>query len=228
MSNDQSSTSDQTGSANQSDSDTKVDSEKDLVPKSAYEGVKNDLHKWKQRAKEHESQLKEVNEKLAKLSSDADGNDHKTLAERYKKEAAEQKARADKLNEGYIYGEKHRTVYSELKKLGLKDEAERYLEYEDLKDLEVETTSKGRVNVLGAKEWASDFFSKNKFLFESKKAAGVNSTDGRGTGGSSSDKVTPADVVAAERQAKKTNKPEDVLAYKEILNKYQKQKQRSA
>lgn len=238
---------DQNGGANQN-SDHKSDSENDgskksgddkneFVPKSAYEGVTKDLHKYKTRSKETERKLQETEQSLAETrerltaleGKGSDGkNDYKSLAEKWKSKATENEQKLAKVQEGFIYSEKHRAVYGELKKLGLRDEAERLLEYEVFKDLEIETTSKGRVEVHGAKEWAGEFYNKNKFLFEPKKSPGVNSTDGRGGSSGDSDKITPAMVVEAEKKSKKSGKPEDAQAYKEIYSKYLKQKQRRA
>jgi hypothetical protein len=197
----------------------------DFVPKSAYEGVKGDLHKWKTRAKENEKNLNKLKDEFSALKERLEGEDDwKTKADRYKSEADEWKGKAQNFQKGLVYTEKHRAVFAELKKLGLRDDAERYLEYEDFEDIEVETTSKGRVEVLGAKDWAANYYNRNKILFESKKSPGVNSSDGRGTGSGESEKITPSMVVEAERLAKKTGKPEHMAEYKKKLELYNKQR----
>lgn len=218
-------------SNSQSDSDKSKDSKKDdVVPKTVAERFKKDMLKWKDLAKKNESQLAEVREQLELSKSKGDNGDpdYKSIAERFKTEATEAKTKAKELQENIVYSSKFDAVYRELKKLGLRDDAERYLEYEDLKDLEFETTSKGRVNVLGAKEWASEWQEKNKVLFEPKKSAKVSSSDGRSGTNLESDKITPAMVVEAESKASRTRKPEDIRLYKEVLDKYQKQRARRA
>lgn len=214
--------------ADKSDSDNDSNKNKDgdneeLVPKSTAERYKKDLLKWKDRAADTSKKLDEALERLSALETN--GEDGKAKADRLAKEVDTWKSKYEKANEGFVYSEKYRAVFGELKKLGLRDDAEDILEYEDLADIEVETTSKGRVEVHGAKDWASSFFNKRKYLFDPKKTVKVNSADGRNTGGSSdSEKITPSMVVEAEKLAKKTGKPEHKADYQKKLDLYHKQR----
>lgn len=201
----------------------------DFVPKSAYEQVTKDLHKWKSQAKENQKQLLEIQERLKTFEDKSiDETDLKSLSERYKREAETYKTENQKLKESYLYSEKYRSIFTELKKLGFRDDAERYLEYEDLKDLEVETTSKGRVNVLGAQDWAAEFHKKNEFLFEPKRAARVSASDGRSGQKLDDSQLTPQKLFELEKLARRTGKPEDDQKYRAAVIQYQKQKQGKA
>lgn len=204
-----------------------TDNKDDLIPRAAAERWKKDLLRWKDTAKESERKLAEVTERLEAIEAEKDGNDFKAQAERYKREADELKSKLGQTNESFIYSAKYNSVYKELKKLGLRDDAERFLEYEDLRDLEIETTSKGRVNVLGADDWAADYKRRNTLLFEQKKAPRVDSSDGRTDSGfGESGDITPAQIVEAERLAKKTGKPEHDKQYRALIAKYQEQRRK--
>lgn len=199
----------------------------DHVPKSAYEQVTKDLHKWKAQAKENQRQLSEVQDRLKAFEDkNIDETDLKQVAERYKRDADSYKAENQKLKESYLYSEKYRAIFNELRKLGFRDDAERYLEFEDLKDIEIETTSKGRVNVLGAQEWAAEYQRKNEFLFEAKKAPKVSSADGRSGNRTDSEPLTPAKLIELEKIARRTGKADDDKKYREAVLQYQKSKGR--
>lgn len=219
------------------------DSDKNSLDNSGEDGkgdknpYKRDMLAYKDKLKAEREKNKELAAKLTeieKAKEDQNGNDLKVLIERYKKENIELKTKTETLKEGLLYSEKHRAVFSELKSLGLRDEAERYLENEDLKDIEVETTSKGRINVLGAKDWALDYKEKNKIFFDLGKNPKINSSDGRsggrpGSGGN----ISAAEVNAAEHayntEKDPTKKMEKELVYKNKVLEFKKnKKQRSA
>lgn len=226
---------DQDGSAvndQQSDSDTNSQQNKDEnVPKSVYERTKKDMEKYKTKLRDQDSVIQQMKDRLAELENSKKGddgkNDWKSIAEKRAKDLEAEKARTQSLQQSVIYNEKHRAVYAELKKLGLRDEAERLLEYEDFADLEVETTSKGRINVLNAKEWADNFYKQNMFAFVAKKVPSVNSTDGRNTS-LNSEKITAAMVVEAEMKYLKSRKDEDKARFQEFREKFVKQQARRA
>lgn len=110
-------------------------------------------------------QLKEANRRLKALEDEKKArdeeslrktNDWKTLAERYKTEAEEKEKRINGLQTNLILDRKFQAVRDACVKLGLRPESVDDLEGRDMSDVEVETTSTGRINVLGADEFAKN------------------------------------------------------------------------
>ena len=131
-------------------------------------------------------------------------------ADKYKKSAVEVK-------ESYLNGLRSSAVETELSKLGIKAE---YLAFahQALDDglVEVETTSAGNVNVLGAREFAEDFKSKYPDLFRQLGRPAVNTSN---PGQSSGKAWSPAELVELQRT--------DPAKYKEAFQEYLKQRQRN-
>lgn len=164
-----------------------------------------------------ENEIKEIKESKLKES-----NDYKALYEQEKTSKAELETRFSKLKENVTYNEKYKAVATELRKKGLKAEAESILEKESLDDVVVETTSEGRFLVHGADTFADTFKKRYGFAFETKKAPTTNGGGGNNSGGNNEggdDVITGGDLYKIEKE-KGVKSPEYIAAF----SKYKAQK----
>lgn len=211
--------SDDTGSADQTQEHHADNQETEKpIAKEDHQRALTDLKKYKSRWRETQSQLSDLQKeietlKTAKLQGD---NDYKTLYEGLKGKYDEQVNKNSQLKESLLYNEKFRAVFPELKKAGLRDDAQNLLEMQDLRDLEVEATSSGRFLVQDVQGWVDGFKQKYPYAFQPKKAPGVNSTGGQSqiddTG-----KLTPQALFELERECKKKG---DMAPYHAAYKRY--------
>lgn len=183
----------------------------ELVEKERLDRAVDDVHKFKSKAKEYEDRLKAMEEERLR-----EKEDYKTIAERRQQEAEEYKSKYDNLNQAVVNRERYHAVKDAAMKAGIRDVND--LDLLPLEDLQVETTSTGRINVLGAEA----FIEKQKMLkphwFGPKGAPNVNTNS---VGVTHSGKVSGDDLVKLEREARKTG---DYSKYKDAFSRYQKQR----
>ena len=182
------------------------------VPPRARPPLKPASHKFKTKFKEADGQLATARE--TKLKENAQ---HQELADLYKKERDEARVDADSTKKAFIDGKRYGAVKDACLKAGLKPEALQDLELLDLSEVEIETTSAGKVNVLRAEAFAENLKRLRPHWHGAGQAPTVN---GNLPGVSQVDQITAVDLVKAEREAKKTG---DKAAYHELHNRYQKQ-----
>jgi hypothetical protein len=89
----------------------------------------------------------------------------------------------------------------------------------DLDDVVVETTSTGKVNILGADSFAEKLKTLKPHWFEVKGTTVVNSNTPRVEG--SAGPITVEQVLAAEKEGRKKG---DLTQYRELYNQYRQQK----
>lgn len=201
--------------------DDKPDKEKkdDYVPKSAYQKVTDDMHKFKR-------ELQELKAERQKQEADrlAAEKNFEQLYKNAEKRAAEAEDLARKKDQYYVHTQKVSAVKQAALEAGLRSEAIDDLELLDFDGVEVEVTSNGRYLVSGAKEFASSIKNKKPHWFKSAKPPGHNPGGGGGTaeGGKL---ITPKDVVDAERNMKlgKITKED----YSKVFQSYVTQKQKT-
>ncbi len=185
------------------------------VSMDAYTSVKNDMHKYKEAAQKSADALKKLeDEKLQK------NEQWKEYAAAKEKEANDYKQKYELVNSSILERSKLSKVKEECAKLGLIDAAYEDLEALDFKDVIVETTSTGRVNVMGAKSAAERLKSLKPHWFSDTRVPNVNGKvpDVRNTPPGS---VTAAEIVKLEAEAKKTG---DFTEYRKKLVEYKMQK----
>lgn len=190
----------------------------EAISKTAYERLQADLYKQKQTARELAAKLKEKEDAATKAEEDKlrKNKEYETLADRYKKEADDAKTEKERLNKAYLNDKKHSAVKEAAMKLGIRNEALDDLEMLDLSDVTVETTSTGRVNVLGTDKFAERLKTLKPHWFGGK-APNVNTDDLKVQAGK---KITMAEILKLEKEAKKTN---DNTAYHAALKKWKSQ-----
>jgi hypothetical protein len=176
----------------------------------------DDMLKHKTRAAELEQQLKAASD--AKLK---ESNDYKTLSEQRETEVATLKAENKRIQDAIVEEKRTTALKSKLTSMGLqiRPEAESDLEALDLSGLRIETTSTGKINVLGVGEFAERLKAAKPHYFADKVAPNVNTTGARvlDSGGV----ITPQDLIAAEREGRKTK---NMGPYQELMKKYQQQR----
>ncbi len=184
------------------------------VSRADHERALADLNKFKKLAADSAREKKDA--ETARLK---ESNDWKTLAEQRENEAKEANERAERMSTSYVNDRKFTAIKSKCEALGIRAEALSDLEDLDLADIAVETTSTGKVNILGADKFATQLKARKPHWFSDKKAPRVN------TNGTvildSSDTITPKDLLAAEAKGIKSG---DKTEYTEMFKKYQQQR----
>lgn len=151
------------------------------------------LRETQQRLKAMEDQMQDVKRKAL-----TEKEDFKTLYEQEKEAHTSTQEEKNLLKQSVIRAERLRTLYPILKRMGLVDSGEKYLERESLEEIEVEVTSNGRILVTGAEEFAQQWRQENEILFKDRKAPVVNSGGGHYDG--SVKNLTPAMLIQIEKK----------------------------
>lgn len=203
--------------ANQPPANEPPKGEKEVVPVTEFTAVKNDMHRFKDENATLKKQLQDIKDAEMK-----NNNQWKEYAQTKEKDAEDWKKKYDVLSSSVVNGNKISAVRQECLKLGLLDSAVDDLELMELKDVVVETTSTGRINVIGAKAAAERIKSLKPHWFGNGQAPNVNGKPPEVVHGKDG-AITYADVVKAEEQAKKTG---DYKEYQQVLLKFKQQQKR--
>lgn len=173
----------------------------------------DDLHKFKKEAEKYKQTLEA--DKVARMKEQ---NQWKELAEQRELQAKEATEKAERLQSSYLGEKKFGALSAAASKLGLRQEAMSDLEMLDLSEIQIETTSTGKINVLGAEKYAERLKTLKPHWFQEKVAPSVNATGQRiqeqpGT-------VTPAMVLAAQKEGQKSG---DMSKYNQLFKQLQMQ-----
>lgn len=123
---------------------------------------------------EENAQLKAQLEMLKEAQLKEKEN-YKELADVYKKKADEAETKSKKVMDSYFNGLKISAIKEQALKLGIREEALEDLPLIDHSAfIEVETTSTGNANVLGAKEFIETLKEKKPYWFLQAKAPNIN------------------------------------------------------
>lgn len=184
------------------------------IPKEKLDHALKDLHRFKDEAR----RLKEENETLIKNQM-KEKSDYKSLAEKFEKELVDEKEKNKRLVQGTVYDKKLSAVQASLRAKGLRKEAEIDVERLDLSDIEVETTSHGRINLIGVEEFVERQKQLRPHWFQSS-APRINpgSPD---VVNSSGDRITTKMLSDLYDKGARNG---DLTAYRSALQQYQKQK----
>jgi hypothetical protein len=187
-----------------------------MVDKSRLDHALSDMHRFKDENKKLKDQL-ESNERERLKSL----NDYKTLAEMNESKYKEADTRANKLLQATVYDRKIHAVIGAMRSKGLKKEAELDVENLDLSEVQFETTSTGRINILNADEFADRQKTIRPHWFgSSAQRVNSNSPDVNGSG-----KLITVDEIS--KAYEKGNKSGDLSDYYAKHKQYVKQTQGS-
>lgn len=185
-----------------------------MVSKADLDRALSDLHKFKNEANEVKGKLKAFEEKAL-----AEKDDWKSLAERHKQEAEEANQKSERIQNSYIGEKKNTAVKEAALKLGMLPDAIGDLELLSLDGVVIETTSTGKVNVLGADGFVQNLKSLKPHWFgqtqvNTRVNPGVPGVKGEGKA------ITDSDLLKLSNEASKSG---DYAPYKAALAKYRTQ-----
>ncbi len=183
----------------------------ELVDKSRLDHALDDMHKQKNRANELEKKLEDRDAADLKNS-----NKYKEYSETLETKVTDANARADRVQNAFIDEKKFGALKEVALKAGIRDVSD--LDSVDLDQIKVETTSTGRVNVLGVDTFIENQKMLKPHWFGPKANPNVNTNH---VGIIVPNVVTAVDLVKLEREAKKTG---DNAKYREAHARYQKQR----
>lgn len=193
--------------------ETTTTSNTDSVSRDDHERALKDMHKYKAQTQELEEKLKQ--QALDKMKSN---EEWQKIAEMKEREAQEATEKATTLQESLVFNKKYEAVKSLALSRGLRQEAVADLDLIGFEDVQIETTSTGRINVLGADKAVDRLKALRPHWFGSR-ASNVNSDTPEVVAG---EKVTYDQIYKAEKKAKESG---DYAPYKALLRQYQNQTQ---
>ncbi len=186
----------------------------DKVERADHERALADLQKYKKEAKA----LKDEKDKAATEKLKAE-NKWKEIAEANETKAKEADERAEKLQGSFLEGKRFDAARLACEKLGIRAEAVGDLDALDLKDIQIETTSTGKINVLGADKFAERLKTLKPHWFTDKRKPNVNT---RGNTVVDSDgPITAQQIVEAEKAGRKSG---DMKPYYDLHKQFQNQR----
>ena len=160
----------------------------------------DDMNKFKKKAQDLEARIKSGETDKLK-----EQNRWKELYEQAQQRAEQAEEKANKIQDSFVNERKYGAVKQAALAAGLRPEAVDDLEAIDLDLVEVETTSKGKLNVLGVTEQISKLQKAKPHWFGGKAAPKVNSGNPRVNGGGDDGDgagITMDQVRALEKKAR--------------------------
>lgn len=196
-----------------------VDAPKEeLIPAHKLEKALADIQKIKTRNSELENRIKSNDMKQMQ-----DNDEWQKIAKLKEEEANDWQQKYNGLSQAFVDNKKLEAITSEARNQGIRKEAIPDLDQDAiLSSLAVETTSSGRVNILGADRVVMGLKASKPHWFGSR-TTNLNIDNPKVIEGDSST-VTVEDVQKAERLYKKTGSAEDKRNYETIFWKYRNKK----
>ena len=185
----------------------------ETVSKADLDRALQDLHKFKSQAAKLKEQID-----LEKTNQMKAQNQWKDVAEQREREVAEWKGKSEALQTSYLSEKKYQQLSNAAQKLGLRPEALSDLESLDLEEIQIETTSTGKINVLGAEKFAERLKALKPHWFQEKPAPNVNASGQRVQDPPAT--VTTALILQAQKEGEKSG---DMSKYHGLVRQYQQQ-----
>lgn len=184
----------------------------EMVSKKQFNALLDEMMKHKKLSQQHDAALKQRDMEDLKKK-----DEWQKVAEIREGESNSYKEEIDLLRSAAISERKHAVIKDIAIRLGMKDKTalEDLFRY-DFNDVAIETTSEGRINVLGAETSVKNLKASRPWLFTGK-SVNVNSGLPEEIG---SRQVTMKDVFTAEKKAKESG---DYAPYTQVLKQYQQQ-----
>lgn len=175
-----------------------AETQEEMVSKSELKKVLDELHRYKKEAKEAQSQIKE-----SKLMSLKEKEEWQKIAELKEQEAQEASEKAERIQNSYVNEKKFSAIKEAAIKAGIRKDAIGDLDLLDFEDVQIETTSTGRMNVLGAESAVKKLKMQKPHWF-GKSVGHLNTDEPSGDGASSAGGITYKKLQELEKQAKAT------------------------
>lgn len=189
----------------------------EMIPADRLDHVLKDMHRFKEEARQAQEKLKLMED--AKLKANSSWEE---LAKVKEQEAKDANDKLTKLTGALVTKEKYSAVERACSAIGLRKEAVSDLELVGLDDVQIETTSTGRMNVLNADKFAERLKAIRPHWFSTPGAPNVNTNGAQINPGQG--QITMKDVLAAEVESKKSGDP---TKYHETFKKFQEQRKRA-
>lgn len=187
----------------------------EAVPKEVYERMKSDMLKAKQKADELEKSIN--SQKLAALKQTENWQE---LAKLKEQEAEDYKTKYERLSSSLVENKKLDAIRTEALKLGIDQRSLEDLEMIDFNEVQIETTSTGKINVLGADKAVANLKLRKPHWFNSKPATvNANSPTTQAPALNSQDGAMKA-LTEAEQAWKKNPNPQTKKAYEDATRNY--------
>lgn len=207
---------DQTSNDNQpvDDSSTSpTDSSAETVSKEAYEQVKADMIKFKNQFRESSDAVENLNKKIEDMETESlkSKSNYKDLYEKAQQKLVDAQGETKSIKNAYLEDKKLSAIEKEALSQGVNKKALDLIRSStfDKSNVMIETTSTGRVNVIGASEFVEDLKKNWGDLFFSSKPSKINSTN--------PDVSNLQDPTLTSKDLLKLQK-ENPAAYKEKMN----------
>lgn len=186
-----------------------------MVSREEFERVQADMHKYKQQAREASAQSERL-----KLQGLKEKEDWKKVAEEYEAKFKESEGKYQGLQSALLKNEKMAAIRMEAQKAGIVGEkALEILELLEFPEVAVETTSTGRINVLGADRAIQRMKMERPFLF----GKSVPSINPNSPGTTAAGTVSYEELMKSEEAARKSG---DWSKHRELLQRFRSQQQR--
>lgn len=179
------------------------------VKASDHKRLRDDLLKEKQLRKQYEEQIKQ-----SEMNALRKNQEWQKIAELKEQEAMEARQSEARLKESFVQSHKLAAIKEAALKAGARQDALDIFESFASDDVQVEYTSTGRINILGAEDFVTKMKMVKPFLFDSKSAR-VNP----GSPEIERREITEDDVIKAGDKARKTG---DYSQYNKVLQLYKK------
>lgn len=188
----------------------------EVVPKSEFDRVLADMHKYKGQLREISSASQAEKEKLLR-----EQNNWQELAQLQESKAREAEEKLQQLQSALVNREKYSALKDAAMKAGIRSEALSDLELVGLDKVQVETTSTGRVNVIGVGQTIESLKLSRPHWFGGAKtnvSGSIPSVDG------SQALVTSQELVKLSVEARKSG---DYATYEKKLKAFQQQQRKA-
>jgi hypothetical protein len=184
-----------------------------FVSKAELDRALADMHKYKAAARETTEKLKAIETNGLK-----EKEDWKKLAEIKEEEARVALEESNRLKTSFVNEKKFSAVKEAALKAGVISQAMSDLELLSLDDVQIETTSTGKLNVLGADDFVNRIKTLKPHWFGAVKTTVNSSIPGVTTSGSTT--VSKDDIIKLSLEASKSG---DYTAYRQALVKFNQQ-----
>lgn len=186
----------------------------ETVPREEFVNVKNDMHKFKEENQKLMERLKAMETEKLRAAQD-----WQKIAEQNERDRIEVEGKYKGLQTAIISDKKMSAIKEAALKLGIRQDSLADLEFLPFDDVQVEMTTAGRVNILGAETAMTRLKTLRPHWFQDKNLNLNTNSPTTVTGDSG--KVTMEELKKAELEAKKTG---NYKKYQELLLKVKAQK----
>jgi len=150
--------------------------EQKVVPQEEFLHVKNDMHRYKERNKQLEDELKAFQraQEQAAIAQQEEQGRYKEVAEHWQKKAEENESKLNQFQSSWKEAEKMKAIREAAHEMGIRKEALSDLELLPTDSVIMEMTDQGRYNVLGAKDFVENLKASRGHWFTDTTPPNVN------------------------------------------------------